>query len=453
MATGSSVIALQKEITIMSWKKSGGIWGLVMYLTQSSVLGQTAPLTIEELLLRVEENSKEIALADLEVSISEVDARQAKINQLPSLSVFGAMDKASNMPVYVNGIFQTPIQHDVVHTLYYSGANLYLNLFEGYKVKNEIKRSEILEELAQVSKEKQVSLIKLKAVHLFIDLYLQHQWKLMMENDITEKQQELEEIASIHKAGIVVESDVLRAELELSKRKMTLVEIENSIVVIRQQLNVLMGAPDESPITPEISFVEEDASITLQEALAAALSNGFDSELSHLHTQVAETNLKLTTSANYPKVGLAGSFQFSNPQIFLYPYNFNWYSLGLIGIKASYSISNLYHNKKQVQRARIELESEELHHMQVNDEVRTRVYRAFYAYDEAVKNQKVSEQNQIYANENARILKNAYFKHTTLITDLLDANLLQVKASFELEQAKMNILKNSYTLKFETGQL
>ena len=66
---------------------------------------------------------------------------------------------------------------------------------------------------------------------------------------------------------------------------------------------------------------------------------------------------------------------------------------------------------------------------------------------------KIFEQNLQYANENARILKNAYFNQTALITDLLDANLLQVQAQFELEQSKMNVLKSYYSLKYETGTL
>lgn len=428
--------------------------GLVLLNFQVSVHAQTAGLSLNRLLSGVEEHSKEIALEKLKIQISEAKTKQAKSNLLPNLSVFGSVDKASNMLVYENGIFNKPEHHDVIHTLYNTGANLYLNIFDGFKTKNEIKLAQILSEISVTDKEKLVSATKLKAIHLFIDLYLQRQWKVTMEEDIHDKESQLTEIKNLYKAGIILESDVLRAELELSKRKMTLTEIDNGIIVLQQQINVLMGNDDKTVLEPEISPSEEQIPpFTLEETIELALNKSFDAELSHHETQAAEMKLKLNKGNYYPKVGITGSLQFSNPQIFLYPYNPNWYSLGIIGLKASYDISSLYHNKHKVEESKIELNSANLHHEFTNDEIRTRIYKSFYQYDEAVKHEKVYEQNQKYADENSRILKNAYFNQTALITDLLDANLQQVKAKFELEQSKMEILKNYYSLKFETGTL
>jgi len=235
---------------------------------------------------------------------------------------------------------------------------------------------------------------------------------------------------------------------------MTLVEIENGIVVLRQELNVLIGREDGGEIVPVISGDEWFSNqLTLNEAIEEALHEAYDAEVSHQHTKVAETKLKLNKGNYSPKLGLASSFQMGNPQIFLYPYNPSWYSLGIVGLKLSYNISSLYHNKEQVRKAKLELSSAKTHHEFVDDEVRTKVYKAFYAYDEAIKRKNIHEQNKKYADENARILKNAYFSQTALITDLLDANLQKVKAEFELEQAKMDIVKTYYSLKFEIGKL
>jgi len=435
-------------------KKTGLFWGLLLISSHSFLKAQKTTLTINQLIASVENHSKEIALEDFKIQISKAKIKQVKDSRLPTLSIFGSVEKASNMPIYENGLFKKSVQYDVIHTLYNSEANLYLNIFDGFKTRNEIKLNQILSEISATEKEKLVSAVKLKALHLFIDLHLQHQWKTTMQDDISEKEHELSQIKNIYKSGIILESDVLRTELELSKRKMTLTEIGNSIIVLQQQLNVLIGNDDTDIIEPEIPPNEEKIpSQSLEESIKLALDKGFDAELSHQHTEAAKTKLKLDKGNYYPKVGLAGSFQFANPQIFLYPYNPSWYSLGIAGIKASYDISSLYHNKFKVEEARIELSSANLHHQFVNDEVRSRIYKTFYNYEEAIEQEKIFEQNQRYADENARILKNAYFNQTALITDLLDANLLRVKAKFELEQAKMNILKSYYSLQFETGTL
>ncbi|WP_312077411.1 TolC family protein [Chryseobacterium sp.] len=438
----------------MLLKKTGLLMGLFLLNFSTFLKAQQTNLTLEQLLVSVEEHSKEIALENLKNQISQTKIKQAKSNQLPTLTFFGSVRKASNMPIYNNGILHKPAQHDVIHTLYDTNTNLYFNIFDGFKTKNEIKLAKILSEISATDREKLISATKLKAIQLFIDLHLQHQWKTTMENDIHEKEQQLKEIKNIYKAGIILESDVLRAELELSKRKMTLTEIENSIIVLQQQLNILMGYDDKNILNPKVIFDEQQIPlVTLDESIEKALQQSFDTELSHRHKEAAETKLQLNKGNYYPKIGLAGSFQFSNPQIFLYSYDPSWYSLGTIGIQATYDISSLYHNKNKVQEAKIEVSAAHLHHQFINDEVRTKVFHAFYEYDEALKHEKVFEQNQKYADENARILKNAYFNQTALITDLLDANLLQVQAKFELEQAKMNILKTYYSLQFETGTL
>ena len=438
----------------MFCKKYRLILALSVCLYQPFLKAQEYQLTLPQLFSKVETHSKEIALEQLKLQLAKTKIKQAQSNQLPTLSITGSIRHATNMPVYVNGILHKPAQHDIIHTLYNTETNLYMNLFDGFKLKNEIKLAKILSDISVTDKEKLISLTKLKATNLFIDLHLQYQWKTTMQNDIAEKEHQLSEIKNIYKAGIILESDVLRTELELSKRKMTLTEIENSIIVLQQQINVLTGEDDKTIIEPEMASIEEETTaLSVDDYIEIALEKGYDAELSEQHTQVAETKLKLDKGNYYPKIGLIGSFQFANPQVFLYNYNPNWYSLGLVGLQASYDISSIYHNKHQVQETKIELSSAQLHHQFTNDNIRTRIYKAYYEYDEALKHEKVFEQNLQYANENARILKNAYFNQTALITDLLDANLLQVQAQFELEQSKMNILKSYYSLKYETGTL
>jgi outer membrane protein len=50
--------------------------------------------------------------------------------------------------------------------------------------------------------------------------------------------------------GVVLKSDVLRAELKLSKQKLSLVELNNDLAIANQKLNILIGLPDEQKITP-----------------------------------------------------------------------------------------------------------------------------------------------------------------------------------------------------------
>ncbi len=409
-------------------------------------------LAVGQILSMVELHSRDIKIQEATVTAKKFGVQDAKLQLLPNLSVFAEADKASNMPVYSNGLLNKPEQHDVIHTLYQSGANMYFNIYNGLKTKNLIRIAKLDQELAEAELREQTATVKLKAVHLFFDLYLQRIWVDLIHADIKEKQQQAAEIKHLYDKGVVLQSDVIRAELEISKRKMTLLEITNDTKIINQQLNVLIGYDDYFEVLPKIDDLPTENS-SLEEVVEDGLKNAYTESISTLHLQVASQKVSLTKSENAVQLGIVGSFQFSNPQIFLYPYNANWYNLGIIGVKASYNISSLYHNKNKIKMAKTEEHTAHIHHEKIKDDLRSLLFEKYHDYNEAKSYIEIKEQNVSYAQENMRIIKNAYFSQSSLITDLLDANLLTLQAKFELKQAHINVFKTYYALLFAKGNL
>lgn len=427
--------------------------GLQLISTTTFAQSDTASLNLQQVWELVAANSKKVQVADKSILQHKVLLQDAKNSQLPTLGVFGEVDKASNMPVYSSGLFHKPEQHDVVHTLYQTGANAYLNLYNGFKTKNEIKLAKAELRLSEAEMSEVLAEQKKLAAQYFYDLHLQYQLMEVLQADIKEKEHELEEIKNFHQAGVVLASDVLRAELELSKRKMTLIEITNDVKVYHQKLNVLLGFADDKVFQPELSITEIAKNVQLEEALHTAHERAYQEKISEVHVAEAETQLALTKSNRSFKLGVVGSFQFSNPQIFLYPYNLDWYSLGIVGLRASYGISNLYHHKNKVAASKIQVQAAHIQHHQVSDKVRTAVYQAYFAWDEAKAYEGIYKANLSYAEENKRIIKNGYFSNTVLITDYLDANMLVLKAQFDFKQAQINILKTYLELQYAQGLL
>ena len=122
-------------------------------------------------------------------------------------------------------------------------------------------------------------------------------------------------------------------------------------------------------------------------------------------------------------------------------------------MKASFPISSLYHNIHKVRAARLELEKEEEAHKDAEDKVRQQVREAFLRYKEALVQIQVAEVNVAQAEENARIVKNTYFNQTSLITDLLDADIQVLQTRFELAAARIMAQDKYYLLQNITGVL
>ena len=410
-------------------------------------------LTLKSMLEKVAIHNRDLKIAEYELEDKYVQIDDSKFNLLPDLSIAASVDKASNFPIYDNGLFNKPSQHDVIHTLYATNTNLYWTLYDGMKKLNTVRFNELASELEKEKFLEKTASVNLQAIFLFYDLYLQMELKNLMQEDIKEKEHQHKEIKDFYELGVVLHSDVLRAELELSKRKMTLIEIENQVTKINQQLNVMMGVKDDFIWNPIENISVLPNYENFNEALQIAVDNGYEEKMSSVHVKMVEKEYDIIKSKNSVEIGLTGSFQFSNPQIFLYPYNDSWYNLGLIGLKAQFSISELYKNKNKKVSAKISIEKAHEHHKKVNDNIRTRIYKDYLALDESVKYVNIYKLNVESSSENARILRDAYFNQTALITDLLDADVLVLKSKFEFKQSQINVFKNYYKLQYSKGTL
>lgn len=418
-----------------------------------NVKEDTLRITLAGVWQKAEEHSRLIKIKETATKISEEEVRDARMERYPDLGLIGTAEKASNIPIYENGLFSGPTQHEVIHTLYRVGADMYLNLYNGNKLNLKIAENKVLHQISLIHREQAISDIHYKAAALYLDLQKSYIFRNLIIDDITDQEKQLKEIKAFHKNGTVLKSDVLRVELDLSKRKMALVTIENDILVTTQKLNIIIGEPDDRVLLPALFDIQQNQDKSYEQFLEEALLHSFSYHISEQHTELSKLHLRQEKASIRPKFGMYGDFYYANPQIFLYPYNPYWYSLGVAGLKASFPISALYHSAHKVKAAKAELEKEEEAHKDIEDKVRQQVKEAFLRYKEALIQIQVAEVNVAQAEENERIVKNTYFSQTSLITDLLDADIQVLRTRFELAAARIVAQDKYYLLQNITGVL
>lgn len=411
-------------------------------------------LSLSDAWTKAEANSRMIEIKRKATDVAAEEYKDARLELfLPEVGIKGTAEKASNIPIYENGLFSKPSQHEVIHTLYHVGADFYQILYHGNKMRLKIREDKTLQQLASIEEDKMLSDIRYQTAALYLEVQKSLIFKDLIIQDIADQEKQLEEIQALYRNGTVLKSDVLRIELDLSKRRMALITIENDILIATQKLNIIMGEADDQPIKPMAPLLSEQVHVSYEEALKQALEQAFDYRISEKQTQLSELHLKQVRANVRPHVGLYGDFYYANPQIFLAPYNPYWYSLGVIGIKASYPISALYHNIHKTRAAKLELEKEEVAHHDTEDRVRQQVNEAYLRYTEALKQIAVEEVNVKQATENARIIKNTYFNQTALITDLLDADIQLLQTRFDLAAARIIAQDKFYLLQNIIGIL
>ncbi|MDN3583105.1 TolC family protein [Mucilaginibacter flavus] len=415
---------------------------------------KSLPLTIAQVWQKAEVNSKAVQIKQLHITSSQEAIKDAKAERLPEVNINGEYARVSNMPVYENGLFSSPSQFPVLHTTYTVGAEAYLNVYNGNKVNLEIDARKNESNIAGEQKKLTVSETKLHAAAYYLDMQRSLIFKDLLLKDIAAQEKQLLQIKTLQKNGVVLKSDVLRAELKLSKQKLSLTQLDNDLAIANQKLNILIGLPDEQRIDPVEEVQLDSVQLKPYSTYMADAANGaYQVKISEQETALKELKLKSIKANVLPKVGLFAAYNYSYPQILFYPYSGSIYGLGFAGVKASFSPSSFYHNNHKTKVARLELESQEIEHAQTEDVVRQQVNEAWLRYREALNRVDVTQTNVKQATENRRIVSNTYFNQLSLITDLLDADTQLLQTRFDLAAAKIAAQLQYYQLQNVTGKL
>lgn len=413
-----------------------------------------AGFTLSQIWEQASINNKKIRAQALLVQSSAEQVKDAKAEKLPEINAEGEYARVSNMPVYSNGFFSTPGQFKVIHNLYSIGGDAYFNLYSGKKTSTKIEEEKTIHAIKQVQQLETIADVKLNAAAFYLDLMRSIIFRKLMLADIAEEQKQLDEIKVLLKNGVVLKSDVLRDELKLSRERVALLEIENDMAIANQKLQLLCGLPEGIHIIPADqidSFTRREQGISSY--LSDGAENAYATRLSEKDTQLKKLEIKQLKGNLAPKIGLFANYAFSYPQIRFYPYEDAAYGLGMYGIKASFAIDGLYHNKHKTAAAVLRLESQELEHADVQDGLHQQITEGFLRYTEALTKIEVAKTNVNQAAENYRIVKNTYFNQLSLITDLLDADTQVLQTQFDLASAKIAAQFKYYQLQRTTGKL
>ncbi|WP_076380926.1 TolC family protein [Filimonas lacunae] len=397
-------------------------------------------VSLNEIWDRAEKNNKALLAQNQKLVQSEEEVIQSKREQLPELGLAGNVARVTNMPVYTHGLFNGPDMFPVLHYTYTLGGEAQFLLYNGGKVKRNIEIEKIKHEVATEIRNSTRNEMRFKAASWYLTLKRSYFFRTLLREDIKEQEKLLLQIREMHKNGVVLKTDVLRAELRLSNQQMNLKEVENNIIIGSAQLDVVSGLPDSVIIVPD-TLPRQIASPLLAgnetTQVNSALANDFTYKIAEAELAGSKLQLKQVQANLSPKVGLFADFKYSYPQIFLYPYEGAIYSIGLYGVKVSMPLSELYRNKHRVAAARSSIVQKEIQLSDKRDELAVQVKQLYIKYNESLERIDVAKTSIKRAEENLRIFRETYLNQLSLMTDLLDAENQLLQARFDLASANI----------------
>lgn len=253
--------------------------------------------------------------------------------------------------------------------------------------------------------------------------------------------------------GVVLKNDITRYELQLESLRLARTQVQNQAKVVNHQLTTALGIAESVNILPSETF--EGFSLEESEAFwqEEALTNAPSLKQAQLSMEMSQQQVKLEKSARRPTIALVAEEHLDGPITVEIPNlnkNLNYFFVG-IGLK--YRFGSLYKNNKKVRQAKLAVETAQLRHKAVTEQVENAVQAAFVNYQTSQSELSTSQKSVELAQVNYEVISNRYHNGLALVTDMVDAANQRLDAQLALVNSRINVLYNFYNLKYITGTL
>ncbi|WP_343658031.1 TolC family protein [Chryseobacterium sp.] len=399
-------------------------------------------LSLEQIWKIAEANNHQLKLSDLNLQKASLEVLEAKDRLLPEISVGGDIKLNSRFLIYDNGLFASPQDVPVKGYGYGLGYSLNFSLFNGGRERRNIAMKKEEEIQKQYEAELQNQSIKYNVAAAYFELYKFLHFHDFLEAEIDTEKKQLTLIESLYKNGTVLKSDVLRISVKLSQLELSFSDIEKKIEIARQRLNILMGREAKNELTINYQDIVKTGAITdtvYSDYIDIALHQSPEYKMVNSEIKWNELNIRQIKATRFPKISLYSNYNYTYPQISFYPYSNDLWGFGQTGIKAQFSIDNLYKSKHSIARAQVISHQVKEKAEMKKDEIYLQVKEAYLQQQQALESVETAAKIIAKNTETVRVIRSSYLNQESLLTDLLEAENNLLEARFNLTAAQTNV--------------
>lgn len=406
-------------------------------------------LTLDEAIHLAWNKSNEVILADTKVTTKKLELQAVKNYGYPDLKISGQYQRLTKASIDLksnNSSSNEPAP--VVDRLVLGQVNASLPLFNGFKLKNNIRESEHLYQVESANALQTKEEVAMKVINYYAGLYKAQKTVELIKENIKSAQQRASDFRELEKNGIIPRNDLLKAQLQVSKLQLSLDSAISDWNTVSYELaSFLKLDPKTNLEVRESNFVNFQMD-NVPENETTALENRKDLEAIRLEEKASLDNIKIAKSGYYPSLSLIGGYTALNLKNVVTVQN-----AMNVGVGLSYDLSGILKNGTQVKIAQSKAQEVQNTEALLTDYIKIQVQKAKEDYELALKQGMVYRQAVEQASENYRIIKDKYDNGLSDTNDLLEADVEQLSAKINQTLAKANSIQKYYALLSVSGQL
>lgn len=425
------------------------LFGLSILGINAMVAQEKRSLTLDESVHLAWDNSNEVGLANAKVHSKKYELQSAKNNQYPDFKISGQYQRLANASINLKTNQNTNSGSlPIVDQLMLGQISASIPVFAGFKMQNNIEMHQNLYEAESATAFHTKEEVAMKVINLYASLFKAQKTVALLKENQKRAEQRAYDFGELEKNEIIARNDLLKAQLQVSKIRLSIDEAVNHENTINFQLITLLKLPAGT----QLEIRESDFANFKMENIPTnekpALENRKDLQAIQLQQKASKSNIKLAKGGYYPTVNLIGGYVALDLKNVVTVQNAMNFGLGL-----SYDLSAIFKNGTMVKLAESKATEIQKTEAMLTDYIKIEVQTAMEDYHLAIQQNEVYGQAVEQSTENYRIIKDKYENGLADTNDLLEADVEQLSATINKTLAKANIIQKYYALLNATGQL
>jgi outer membrane protein TolC len=415
---------------------------------------QTLKISLTEAFQLATQNSIQLQLDSLKMQSLDIKKKQTQNAMLPAVNINSSYTRLSNnIDPFTIAIpsFGEQVLNPQILNQYNNRVTLQQPIFQGLKNWNTLKAINQQKIATNLDTEKDQQDIKLTVLQNYFNLYKLQQTKSVLDSNIAQTQVRVNDIAKFKNAGLALNNDVMRAELQKTNLQVSKADIESAINIANFNMCILLGLNFYTNIELLNPEVVNNANETLQSLVSSSYTGRAELKAQDYRSKAADYQIKASKSAYMPTVSALGNGYYNNPNQRVFPQEAKFKATWDVGVSLSWNILQLYTARAVVNDAKNQKAQLQQATQQIKDGISMEVNAAYETLKVALLKIELAQKAIEQATENKRILDNRFGAQVALFTDVLEADQLLLQAQTNLLNAQADAAIANYKLQRSLG--
>lgn len=426
-----------------------------LFVTVSAFGQETKTISLQEAFQLAAQNSKQVKLDSLKKEALSIKKQQTQNAMFPVLGLTSAYTRLSNniepFSISVPGLGSMALNPQILNQ-FVNRFSVQQPIFQGLRNWNNLKAIKLQNTAADYDILKDNQDLKWNIVQTYYNLYKLQQTSNLLDSTIAQTQVRINDLIKFKKEGLILNNDVMRAELQKTNLLVSLADVESNIQTLNYNLNILLGMDGNTKI-----IVTDIPGMTAYSAISGDYNQAFAvrPELNALEykNKAAAYQVKAAKSAYMPTINFIGNGYYNNPNQRVFPQENKFKATWDVGVSVSWNIMQAYTAKAVVNDSKNQKLQLENAIAQAKEGIQMEVNANLKAYQVTQMKIDLAQKAIEQATENKRILNNRFNAQLALLNDVLEADILLLQAQTTLLNAQADQAIAYYKLQKSLGEI